>query len=182
MHVFYYAGSKGKKSAKKTQSEPCPQEISKSSSSRPDTEPECGRKLSDLSIDKSSTVDSLDDDVAIIDVGSPSCEQYRAADKATPLSSENRKRGLDTPVAQSESKVSKSCMHKYCNVISRIPLKQMKILCGHALRMTRASSRNVAKFYRTVKLSAKNLCLFHAEQLRTISLHKNPRIKFYETS
>ena len=114
MHVLfmctYYAGSKEKKSAKKTQSEPCPQEISKSSTSRPDPEPECGRKLSDLSIDKSSMVDSLDDDVAIIDVGSPSCEQYRAADKATPLSGENRKRGLDTPVAQSESKVSKPCM------------------------------------------------------------------------
>ena len=30
-----------------------------------------------------------------------------------------------------------------------------------ALRMTRASSQNVGKFYRTVKLSAKNLCLFH---------------------
>ena len=49
-----------------------------------------------------------------------------------------------------------------------ICMKQMKILCGQlncseklALRMTRASSRNVGKFYRTVKLSAKNLCLFH---------------------
>ena len=29
-----------------------------------------------------------------------------------------------------------------------------------ALRMTRASSRNVGKFYRTVKLSEKNLRLF----------------------
>ena len=39
-------------------------------------------------------------------------------------------------------------------------VKQTKILCGEAfaLRMTRASSRNVGKFYRTVKLSAKNLC------------------------
>ena len=40
-------------------------------------------------------------------------------------------------------------------------LKQTKILC--ALRMPRASSRNVGKFYLTVKLSAKNLCLFHAD-------------------
>ena len=31
-----------------------------------------------------------------------------------------------------------------------------------ALRMTRASSRNVSKFYQTVKLSTKNLRLFHA--------------------
>ena len=86
-------------------------------------------------------VDSLDDDVAIIDVGSPSCEQYRAADKATPLSGENKKRGLDTPVVQSESKVSKSCMHKYCNVISKIPLfvklpnfaKFDELLCSYRL-------------------------------------------------
>ena len=60
-----------------------------------------------------------------------------------------------------------------------ICLKQTKILCRQlnclvkltdvstrcsshpiALRMTRASSRNVGKFYRTVKLFAKNLCLF----------------------
>ena len=56
-------------------------------------------------------------------------------------------------------------------------MKQTKILCGQlncsvkladvstrcsfALRMTRASSRNIGKFYRTVKLSAKNLHLFH---------------------
>ena len=32
-----------------------------------------------------------------------------------------------------------------------------------ALRTTRASSRNVGKFYQTVKLSAKNLHLFHAD-------------------
>ena len=32
-----------------------------------------------------------------------------------------------------------------------------------ALRMTRASSQNVGKFYRIVKLSAKNLRLFHAD-------------------
>ena len=31
----------------------------------------------------------------------------------------------------------------------------------HALRMTRASSQNVGKFYRTGKLSAENLRLFH---------------------
>ena len=32
-----------------------------------------------------------------------------------------------------------------------------------ALRMTRASSQNVGKFYRTVKLSTKNLCFIHAD-------------------
>ena len=32
-----------------------------------------------------------------------------------------------------------------------------------ALRITRASNRNVGKFYRTIKLSAKNLRLFHAD-------------------
>ena len=37
--------------------------------------------------------------------------------------------------------------------------------------MTRASSRNVGKFYQTVKLVEKNLrLLIHAEQLRTMSL------------
>ena len=77
------------------------------SKTRAEPEPECSRKSSqDYSVDKYSTVDSIDGDVAIIDVGSPSCEQYRAADK-TP-SAETRKRGLDSPVVQSdlESKVS----------------------------------------------------------------------------
>ena len=37
----------------------------------------------------------------------------------------------------------------------------MKWHRSFALRMTRASSRNVGKFYRTVKLSEKNLCFIH---------------------
>ena len=42
-----------------------------------------------------------------------------------------------------------------------ICMKQTKMLT-FALRITGASSRNVAKFYRTVKLSAENLCLFRS--------------------
>ena len=72
--------------------------------------PDCSRKPSqDFSVDKYSTVDSLDSDVAIIDVGSPSSEQYKASDK-TP-STETKKRGLDTPVVQSEFKVSRYKIH-----------------------------------------------------------------------
>ena len=63
----------------------------------------------------------------------------------------------------------------------------MKILCGQlncrsyaynntsiftpyftfALKMTRASSRNVNKFYQTVKLSTENLCLQYFMQIVT---------------
>ena len=73
-------------------------------------------------MDKYSTVDSVDSEVAIIDVGSPSCEQYRVANK-TP-SVETKKRGLDSPVVQSESKVStnkpakSTLMYTQCTLIA----------------------------------------------------------------
>ena len=79
--------------------------------------PGCGRKLSqDLSVDKNSTVDSLDSDVAIIDVGSPSSEQYKASDK-TP-SVETKKRGLDAPVVQSEFKVGTYKIHTIIVIVT----------------------------------------------------------------
>ena len=39
----------------------------------------------------------------------------------------------------------------------------MVSLIVHSLRMTRASSQNVTKFYQTVKLSEKNLRFIHAD-------------------
>ena len=58
-----------------------------------------------------------------------------------------------------------------------IGMKQTKILCGqlncwvklaYVSTRTERPSRNVGKFYRTVKLSAKNLRLFHVGVLTKI--------------
>ena len=55
-------------------------------------------------------------------------------------------------------------------LISLLVTKLMKILCGQlncsvklADVLTGCSSHPQGKFYQTVKLSAKNLCLFHAD-------------------
>ena len=102
--MYSYAELNNRQTAEKTQGEPRAQEVSKNSTNRSELDPDPGRKSSqDLSIDKCSSVESLDSDVAIIDVGSPSCEQYRAVDR-TP-NTENKKRGLDTTLVQSDSKV-----------------------------------------------------------------------------
>ena len=62
-----------------------------------------------------------------------------------------------------------NCSVKLANVSTR---------CSFALRMTRASSRNVSKFYWTVKLSTKNLRLFH-EDSNWERCHFNHRVAHF---
>ena len=103
IYTVFYLGAKENSTAEKRQlNKARAQDASKA---RGEPLPEPSRKSSyDLSNDKSVDTCSIDSDMGIIDVGSPSCEQYGVTDK-TP-SAETKKRSLDSPITQSEAKVS----------------------------------------------------------------------------